>query len=149
MKSVKILLVEDNDIDVLIFKKALEALNVKYELTVVKEYKEVLSFLKDDKPEIIFLDINLPDKSGIEILKESSFKASTKKIPVIMLTSMENIETINLCYTLNAKFFLPKTSSVTSLSKNLKRELVDAQLNLLFNNVEELSEKVGALTNKG
>lgn len=49
--------------------------------------KELFSALCSGKPELILLDIMLPDEDGIEILKRLRANASTKKIPVIMLTA--------------------------------------------------------------
>jgi CheY-like chemotaxis protein len=77
MKEVHILLVEDNEGDIVLTLEAFEESKILNKFSVVRNGKEALDFLfkqapyQDAKePDIILLDINLPLKSGIEVLQE-------------------------------------------------------------------------------
>lgn len=148
MNKLKVLLIEDNDADILMFKMALKKLNIKCDLEISKTVANSADKLKDFTPDIIFLDVNLPDESGVNLLRKDEFKKLFEKIPVIMLTSMGDINLINTCYSLNAKYFLLKTSSVLDLSHKIRKEIIDAKISLLFNNVEELSNQISGIIEK-
>lgn len=64
---------------------------------------------KTEKPDLILLDIILPKMNGFEVLKELGSDDSTKNIPVIILTNMENVDDINRAIELGAKTYLVKT----------------------------------------
>ena len=69
----RILLVEDNDADVYLFRKALEAADLKFELTVAQDGAEALAFVRREGtrsvPDLVVLDLNLPKDGGIQVLK--------------------------------------------------------------------------------
>lgn len=64
---------------------------------------------KDEKPDLILLDLVLPKMNGFEVLKKLKEEDDTKNIPVIILTNMENIDDINKAINLGAKTYLVKT----------------------------------------
>lgn len=93
MKRLKILLVEDNPDDVKITERALKKANLKDELLVVTDGEQALDFLYQrgafqnaPRPDLIFLDINLPKKSGLQVLEIIKQDPKLKRIPVIVLT---------------------------------------------------------------
>src|SRR5689334_22345449 len=92
----RILLVEDNPGDVRLTREALKESQLEILLDVASDGEEALDFLmqrgkyKDAiRPDIILLDLNLPKKNGIEVLKELKTHDSLKKIPVIVLTTSD------------------------------------------------------------
>lgn len=87
-----ILIVEDDIQLADIFSKALN--HEGYKTVVVNSGNEVNSALKITKVNLILLDIMLPGKDGFQVLKELKDTPSTRKIPVIMLTSMGEVELI-------------------------------------------------------
>jgi len=68
--------------------------------------KEGLEKIIEIKPDLILLDILMPEKDGIEVLTE--LKANNNKIPVIMLTSDVQDSTRDECLSLGARAFLNK-----------------------------------------
>ena len=91
MKNTKpVLLVEDDSIDALTVKRALQDLGVKTLLIRSTNGEEALQYLRDDaneKPCIILLDLNMPKMNGIEFLRIVKADEKLKTIPVIVLTT--------------------------------------------------------------
>jgi len=85
-----ILLVEDDTVDAMAVKKALEYLHINDKLAHVINGEEALEYLNNeanDKPHIILLDLNMPKMSGVEFMKVAKADSSLKKIPVVVLTT--------------------------------------------------------------
>jgi len=92
MKPVKILLVEDNEGDILLTTEALKESRIINEINVIKDGKAAISFFenltdKSTMPDLVLLDINLPKKSGHEVLHYVKNSEDFKHLPVIMLTT--------------------------------------------------------------
>ncbi len=87
---IKILLVEDNEDDIELTRIALRKSKIINDLMVVRDGEEAINFLTNPEtfiPDIIFLDLNLPKKSGKEVLKEIKGNENTRRIPVVILTT--------------------------------------------------------------
>ncbi len=85
-----ILLVEDDRVDVMTVRRALEDLNVTNPLNVVANGEEALEYLRNTKnrsPCIILLDLNMPRMNGIEFLEVVKEDNDLKEIPVVVLTT--------------------------------------------------------------
>ena len=92
MKSIHILLVEDNEGDILLTTEALQESKIVNKVTVLKDGKMAISFFEDitskkGVPDLVLLDINLPKKNGHEVLQYIKSSENYKQIPVIMLTT--------------------------------------------------------------
>lgn len=115
ISKIHILLVEDNEGDILLTREAFGERKVISKLSVVKNGGDAVDFLlkrngfqNEEKPDLILLDINLPVKSGIEVLKIIKENPNTKKIPVIMLTTSSSQKDINLAYQYHANSYITK-----------------------------------------
>mgnify|MGYP006144283137 CR=1 FL=1 len=115
MKPVHILLVEDNEGDILLTTEALEDSSINNTITVVKNGKQALDYLFQKegyenalRPDLILLDINLPLKSGHEVLIELKSSEELKHIPIIMLTTSSSQNDIKQCYKNHANCFITK-----------------------------------------
>jgi len=101
MRSQKpILLVEDDRIDALTVKRALQEIKVTNELIVAPNGEEGLRILHDQDPCIILTDLNMPKMNGIEFLRIIKKDELFRRIPVIVLTTSkeerDRIESFNL-----------------------------------------------------
>jgi CheY-like chemotaxis protein len=87
-----ILLVEDDRINALTFKKGLSRVSNDIELIIIETAENALQQLRqeDNLPSIIVLDLHLPKMNGIEFLTIIKNDASLKSIPVIVLTTSAN-----------------------------------------------------------
>lgn len=116
-KSAALLLAEDNPVDVLMTKEALEDAGLVFKLHVAEDGEEALDYLRQNCPttnsnthcpNLILLDINLPKKNGKEVLAEIKQHPDTRHIPVVMLTTSDDERDVNQCYSLCASCYITK-----------------------------------------
>lgn len=119
MKNFRILIVEDNPADIRLTKVAIQKSEIGCQLDVVKDGVEALNFLKKlgkyskvDHPDLILLDLNLPKKNGLEVLKEIKEDEDLKRIPVVVLTISSNEEDLIKAYNLHANSYINKPLDV-------------------------------------
>lgn len=112
---IEILLVEDNPADVRLMKEALKESKVRNDMHLVEDGVEAMVYLRREgkysnanAPDIIFLDLNLPKKSGAEVLEEIKADKELKKIPVVVLTTSKDEVDIVKSYNLHANCFITK-----------------------------------------
>ena len=117
MKSLQILLVEDNEGDIILTQEAFEECNFLTNIHVARNGKEALTYLFENctnshLPDLILLDINLPLLNGHEVLKKIKENDKTKHIPVVILTTSSASTDVNLTYANHANSFISKPSEV-------------------------------------
>ncbi|MDO8281899.1 MAG: response regulator [Thermodesulfovibrionia bacterium] len=112
---IDILLVEDNPGDVRLTQEVLKEAKVKNDLHVVCDGVEAMAFLRKEgiyknvsRPDLILLDLNLPKKTGHEVLAEIKADDDLKRIPVVVLTVSRDEEDILKSYNLYANCFINK-----------------------------------------
>ncbi|MDB4107932.1 response regulator [Bacteroidia bacterium] len=90
----KILLLEDDVVDVMTLKRAMKQLGISNHLEVRENGAEGLEYLLncDELPGIIFLDINMPKMNGIEFLEIVKRNKDLAKIPIVVLTTSKDQE---------------------------------------------------------
>jgi two-component system, chemotaxis family, response regulator Rcp1 len=114
-KAIDILLVEDNPGDARLAQEALKDGKIRNHLYVVEDGIEAMDFLYKKgkhalapRPDLILLDLNLPRKSGREVLAEIKSNDELKRIPVVVLTVSKNEEDILKAYDLHANCYVTK-----------------------------------------
>lgn len=119
MKSVHILLVEDNEGDILLTTEALGDAKIANDISVVKDGWEAIQFLEKKEnyanvavPDIILLDVNLPKMNGHEVLKYIKTSDALKQIPVIMLTTSSAEADVMKSYSNHANCYITKPVEV-------------------------------------
>ncbi len=106
-----ILLVEDNEDDIELTKRAFARVNLKNDVVVVKDGEQALAFLASPDqvlPEIVLLDLKLPKIDGLEVLREIRRNERTRMLPVIVLTSSAEQRDIVESYRLGANSYVRK-----------------------------------------
>lgn len=93
----EILLVEDSPADIMLIREIFEEGRILANLHVVEDGQAAIDYLRRSKgyenavtPDLILLDLNLPKKGGIEVLKEVKADVDLRRIPVVMLTTSDN-----------------------------------------------------------
>ncbi len=115
-RSIEVLLVEDNLGDVELTTLALEESRLSINLSVVRDGAAAIEFLHQRKnkyanaphPDLILLDLNLPKKSGHEVLAEIKIDEALKRIPVVVLTTSQAEEDILRAYNNYASGYISK-----------------------------------------
>jgi CheY-like chemotaxis protein len=112
---ISVLLVEDDPGDVLLIREAFEDHKVGNMLSVVSDGVEAMRYVRGEgehadavRPDLILLDLNLPRKSGIEVLEEIKNDPRLATIPIVVLTTSEAEEDILGAYKLHANAYITK-----------------------------------------
>jgi len=113
-----ILLVEDNPADVEITLEAFRRSRSGNRVAVCRDGEDALDFLLQrgryirgqnaPRPDVILLDLNLPKRSGIEVLDQVKRHEQLKSIPIIILTTSDRDEDVRRCYQYGANNYLTK-----------------------------------------
>lgn len=126
-KPIQILVAEDDEDDKLLILKAFERTLPKEKVTCVDDGEALLNYLKrtapyDDiekypTPDIILLDLNMPRKDGRAALAEIKSNENLKSIPVIIFTTSNNKDDIQVTYKMGSSSFITKPSTFEELVK--------------------------------
>jgi len=140
---IDILLIEDNPGDVRLTTEALKDSKVHNTLHVAIDGVEALAYLRREgkysempRPDVILLDLNLPRKTGIEVLAEIKDDESLRVIPVVILTTSSAEEDIVKSYNLHANCYITKPVELAQFIK-----IVQSIDNFWFTIVKLPSEK--------
>ena len=85
-----------------------------FEIFLASDGEEALDRMRLNKPDLVLLDLLMPKKDGLAVLKEKFNDLEIKNIPVIVLTNLSQKEKINQCYDLGVKDFLIKAYFIPS-----------------------------------
>ena len=115
-KKLEIFLVEDNPGDIRLTQEVLKQSKLPNSLRIAYDGEEALNYLmeldesldSDPLPHLILLDLNLPKKSGVEVLSAIKQDQLLKHIPVVILTSSESEQDIKVCYSKHANSYVTK-----------------------------------------
>ncbi|MGI9006004.1 MAG: response regulator [Streptosporangiaceae bacterium] len=114
-QRIQILLIEDDPGDVVITREAFVDNKVRNNLSVVSDGEAAMSFLRRTgafadapRPDLILMDLNLPRKSGHEVLAEIKADPDLRRIPVVVLTTSDAEEDVLRSYDLHANAFVTK-----------------------------------------
>ncbi|HEY0538584.1 MAG TPA: response regulator [Actinoallomurus sp.] len=115
LRTIEVLLVEDDPGDVLLTKEAFADNKVKNNLNIVSDGEEAVAYLRRQepfaeasRPDLVLLDLNLPRKDGREVLKDIKADPDLRSIPVVVLTTSEADEDILHSYDLHANAYVTK-----------------------------------------
>ncbi len=118
-KPIDILLVEDNEGDVFLTKKAFEKAKILNNIHVALDGEIAMDMLHKKKgheeiprPDIILLDMNLPKKDGKQVLLEIKKDQTLRRIPVVILTSSKAEQDVVKAYDLHANSYIIKPLSL-------------------------------------
>jgi CheY-like chemotaxis protein len=120
-----ILLVEDNPDDVLLLKRAFKKAGLPHSLQIASHGEEAVDYLAGDGryadrdkhpfPALMLLDLQLPRRSGHEVLEWLRAQDDLRRLPVVVLTSSREPNDINRAYDLGANSYLVKPVSFDAL----------------------------------
>jgi len=108
-----IMVVDDNPDIITIVKTILEGKG--YTVLSASSGLELLNMLKNQKPDLIILDIMMPEMDGLEVLSRLKAVTDTATIPVILLTAKVQYEDVLGGYKLGADYYITKPFTSTQL----------------------------------
>jgi chemotaxis family two-component system response regulator Rcp1 len=122
-----ILLVDDNPGDIRLMVEALKEALPAARLSVAVDGIEALRFLRREgryyrapRPDLIFLDLRMPKKTGFDVLDEVKQDPALASIPVVVQTSSEAPGDIERAYSLHANCYITKPADLDELTRTLR-----------------------------
>jgi len=109
------------DDDIIVLTRISSILRNDYDVVTVNSGVRALKYLELEKPDLILLDIHMMQQDGIETLRKIRNTEECKDIPVIMLTGVENKDTVMESAKLGICDYLLKPFSTTELLKRVRR----------------------------
>ncbi|MFD2603578.1 response regulator [Flavobacterium suzhouense] len=120
--TLHIMLADDDEDDRLFFKEAFEEVKINYRISAFNDGEQLMNHLYDNEnplPDIIFLDLNMPRKSGIECLKEIRANERLKKISVAIYSTSSSEQDIEDTFVSGANVYIKKPNDFNMLKKIL------------------------------
>lgn len=127
MKVIDVFYTDDDEDDLMLFSDAIEKIaeecDKEIQLHLHTNGDEFIEFIKNKNSanSIVFLDINMPSKSGYEVLQEIRNEPKTKKTPTIMFSTSKDEGSITKCQWLGATHYAIKPSDFKSLISIISR----------------------------
>jgi len=122
-----LLLADDDSDDCIFFKDALDELPVSANLITVKDGVELMELLSESQtvlPDILFLDLNMPRKTGFECLFEIKANEKLKHLPIVILSTSLDLKVVNSLYDMGAHYYIRKPGEFALLKKLLHEAIL-------------------------
>ena len=117
-----IMLADDDEDDRLFFKEAFEEVKIKYDITTFNDGEQLMEYLsvpENPLPDIVFLDLNMPRKSGMECLREIRESNRLKRISVAIYSTSSSEQDIEDTFVAGANVYIKKPNDFNMLKKVL------------------------------
>lgn len=123
--ELKILLVEDNIIEILKLKRAIENLGMNHEVLEAENGEIALDSIKQEEinPDIVLLDLNMPKMNGLEFLAKVRNDESMRHLPIIILSTSNNNRDLMEAYKLGVSGYILKPLKYEDYVKKIEYTL--------------------------
>jgi len=121
-KPFHILLADDDEGDRLIFREVLEELEIKCNVHTVNNGNELMAYLAEENvplPHLIFLDLNMPGKNGVECLKEIRNNEKFKDVSIAIYSTSDNEKDMEETFLNGANVYITKPDDFNALKQLL------------------------------
>lgn len=115
-----IILADDDPDDHEFFRDILQDIDPAIKLNIVKDGAELLQLLPHFVPDLLFLDLEMPVKNGLECLKDIRNTPQLKSLPVVVFSSTTRPANIETAYEMGADLFLIKSHSYSDLLSSVR-----------------------------
>ena len=133
-----IMIVDDTEMNIIIL---VEALQDDYELIVAINGLEAIELLGEQKPDLILLDIMMPEMDGYEVLKSIKKNEDLEHIPVILLSAITDSDSKNKGFSLGAVDYVTKPFEIVEVMARVKTQLRLEDARLILENQNIILEK--------
>lgn len=116
-----VLFVDDDSDESYLFNEALEHAGISVTLSNAYNSNDLtLALQKEPKPDIVFLDVNMPYKDGVECLIDLRTAPVNNDLPIVIYTTSKAIATIDKCYTGGADLYIIKPDDFDGMVSVIK-----------------------------
>jgi len=126
-RTAEILIVEDNPADVRLMREAFREVSGPHRLNVVETGRKALGFLRREagfeespRPDLVLLDLMLPDLHGLEVLAAIKEDPALRRIPAVVFSSSQKREEVAQAYNLNANSYIAKPMDLAGFVRVVK-----------------------------
>ncbi|MEO5594100.1 MAG: response regulator [Chitinophagaceae bacterium] len=118
LHSREILLADDDKDDILLFHEAFEQLLVPGKITTVHNGEELMQLIDNEKSfhDILFLDLNMPLKNGLDCLSAIKKLKKLQPVPVVIFSTSYEVAIVNQLYANGAQYYMRKPNDFTALA---------------------------------
>ena len=124
--QLNVLLADDDTDDCSFFDKALREIPIATHLTIVHDGEQLMNYLSgnsENLPDVLFLDLSMPRKSGFECLSEIKENEKLKDLPVVIVSTSNSKDTINMVFDIGAHVYIHKPGDFTQLKQIIHHAL--------------------------
>jgi CheY-like chemotaxis protein len=119
----QVMLAEDDEDDFYFFSMAINEVPYTVVLKRADDGELLLELLNQEVPDVLFMDMYLPKKNGRECLKEIRSNKKYDTLPIIIYTSMKELEQIEFCYREGSNLYVLKPTSFNELKEIIEKIL--------------------------
>jgi two-component system cell cycle response regulator DivK len=122
----RILIVEDNDLNLKLFRDLLSAHG--YETIETKEGLEAISLTRSEKPDLILMDIQLPEISGLDVTRRLKAEEAIRDIPIIAVTAFAMKDDEEKILSAGCQAYISKPISIVPFLNTVRRFLGEEEM---------------------
>ena len=123
-KPFYILLADDDEDDCFLFKEALDELDIKTQLSIVHNGEQLIKWLNNKElPHLLFMDLNMPRKNGMDCLIEIKGSENFNNLPIIIYSTSFQADVVDLLYKQGAQFYIRKPNKFLELKNVIHNAL--------------------------
>src|SRR3989337_1246658 len=111
-----VVLADDDEDDRWLFLQVVSEISSTLKLSFAKDGTELLSFLKINSPDLIFIDLNMPLLNGVECIRKIRALKPKSALPIIVYSTSSSEKNIEECYHEGANYYLVKPYSIDKIS---------------------------------
>ncbi len=117
MSIIKILFADNDKDDFILFRDALNETKIPAEISNVNDGEHLMEVLKSSStlPDILFLDLNMPRKNGLECLIEIKLLKNCKQLPIIIFSTSYDQKMVDQLYKNGARYYVRKPAKFLDL----------------------------------
>jgi CheY-like chemotaxis protein len=128
-RALRILLVEDEPVDVMAFQRVVRKRALNVDLTVVESAEAALDFLREPQAgssagfetlDLVLADLRLPRLSGLDLLEETKRDERLRPLPLVMVSTSTQTSDVEMAYTLGAAGYFAKSLDFEEFANNIE-----------------------------